>query len=190
MKFTNKDKDGALKGIFNAYLILILHIFLIAGIGFIVLFFKGFIEYLPWIFTGYAVFFIFIGYLLYIRVKNASNSLNNLMMLPAFQGRSVEIKLLGGLVSIKSDQTSGQKNIVALDMHKQSETLLLENPDNNYIKQLTYIAEMLEKNLITRDEYDHAKKQLFDPLKLNTIELNKIELNKVQLNKEQLETIL
>lgn len=160
MNFPIKDKDGTLKGIFIAYLILILHVVLLAIAGVVVLLFKGFIYYLPWIIAGCFIFFILLCYLFYVRMRYAKKSLNNVMGLPAFQGRPVEIKLFGGAISITSGQATTQKHIADLNISQQSETLLLENNENHQIKQLTQLAQMLEKDLITRDEYNRAKKTL------------------------------
>ena len=50
-----KSGQGLFKGVFVAYTILILHVLLVAAMGVLVLFFRGVVNYLPWIFAGAAV---------------------------------------------------------------------------------------------------------------------------------------
>lgn len=162
MKFSKKDKDGTFKGVFVAYFILILHIFLLAGAGIVVMLFRGFVQYLPWVFGGTSLLIVLGGYIFYRKAIQARRSLNDLMGLPAFQGRSVEVKLLGGLVSITADQIEGKQKNHLLAAPEQQGQVLLDHPEDMRMRQLTQLSEMLEKDLITRYEYDTAKERLFD----------------------------
>ncbi|MCW8801016.1 MAG: SHOCT domain-containing protein, partial [Desulfobacter sp.] len=97
MSIRKKDKDGLFKNIFAAYFILLLHVFLLAGIGLTVILFKGIYHYLPWIMGGIAIMVLAIAWLIYHRVRATSSSLSEVLGLPEFQDRAVEIRLLGGL---------------------------------------------------------------------------------------------
>ncbi|WP_054690371.1 hypothetical protein [Desulfosarcina cetonica] len=47
-----KEGDGLVKSVMLAYLILALHLLLIAGIAILVLFFRGVVNYMLWIVLG------------------------------------------------------------------------------------------------------------------------------------------
>ena len=73
---------------------------------------------------------------------------------PVFQGRSFEISFLGGLASLKV----GNPNKAAQLENRSSITKLqLEDPDAIRIRELT---ELVEKKLITLEEYHRMKKQI------------------------------
>ena len=62
----DNEKEGLFKGVFMAYTILILHVVLAAGLGLLVFFFSGMVQYMGWIFlTGLLILaasgFIFTG---------------------------------------------------------------------------------------------------------------------------------
>jgi len=64
-----KDDPGLIKGVATAYVILILHVILVAAVGLLVVFFRGVINYMLWIFIGFVIIMIASGYYLYRRSK-------------------------------------------------------------------------------------------------------------------------
>ena len=54
-----KQNDGVFKSVLMAYSVLVLHVLLIAGLGLLVLFFRGVIQYMIWIFLGGAAALLF-----------------------------------------------------------------------------------------------------------------------------------
>ncbi len=140
-----------------AHFILFLHIFLIAGLGFLVLFFRGIVFYLPWIFFGGAAALGAAGYLIYSRMKNEGKTLTEILSLPVFRGRSVEVSLLGGLASLK---VSAPQSPMAIDTEIIDPKRQLEDPATIHIRELTELVTLLDKKLITLDEYNIAKRKL------------------------------
>ena len=161
MQLKNKnDNDGVLKSIFTAYFILVLHIFLIAGLGILVLFFRGVVSYMLWIFLGGTGALVFMGYMMRKRMKEEGKSLAEMLSLPLFKGKTVEVSLLGGLASLKVENPENRKKI---DTQVLDRTGLLEDPETINIRELTELVRMLDKNLITIDEYNKAKQKIFNP---------------------------
>jgi len=152
--------DGVLKSIFTAYFILVLHICLIAGLGFLVLFFRGIVSYMLWIFLGGTAAVIFMGYRMKKRMKEEGKTLAEMLSLPLFKGKTIEVSLLGGLASfrIENPDTRGKINLPI-----SGQTSLLEDPETVHIRELAELVRLLDKNLITIDEYNKAKQKLFNP---------------------------
>ncbi|MBF0388768.1 MAG: SHOCT domain-containing protein [Desulfamplus sp.] len=186
MKFKPTDKEGVFKSLFAAYFVLLLHIFLVVGVGVTVVLFKGVYEYLPWILSGIAVLVIAIFWIFYLRIKQSSTDIHDVLSHPAFQNRNVEIKLLGGVATFKLSMppTVGD-NILLQD--GQSRKLLQEQTTANYNqdhhsdnqdytevfeqkhqnqghtnieRRLTELAALYNRGLINDEEYEMAKKQI------------------------------
>ena len=77
---------------------------------------------------------------------------------PMFNGRTVEISVLGGLASVKVGDGSG--GAPALENHSSIPYLQLEDPASIRLRELTELADLLKKNLITLDEYHEFKQQI------------------------------
>jgi hypothetical protein len=153
----SKDKDGLFKSVLLAYLILALHVLLIAGIGLLVLFFRGFVQYMIWIFLGCASLLAYSGYRFWRRMKTEGKTLAEMLHSPTFRGRSVEINLLGGIASFKLGAPDPR---LALPEDTSSPPRQLEDPDTARIRELSELARLLEKDLITLEEYHQAKRRL------------------------------
>lgn len=143
-----------------AHFVLFLHLFLIAGLGFLVLCFRGIIFYLPWLFFGGAVAMGAAGYLVYSRMKKEGKTLKEMMSLPMLRGRSVEVSLLGGLASLK---VSAPQNHPFLNTEIVEPKRQLEDSTTIHIRELTELVTLLDKKLITLDEYNKAKQRLLGP---------------------------
>ena len=156
----NKLKEGfdLSKGVFLAAFILILHIVLIAGLGLVVLFFRGFISYMIWIFLAGSAVIVVSAVLFYRRLKAEGKSLKDVINSPAFKGRSVEVSVMGGLASIK---VGAPGHPPALESQVVEPMLQLEDPDIVRTRELTELGRLLEKELITIEEFNLAKHRLF-----------------------------
>lgn len=153
-----KDGDGLFKSVFLAYMILALHVLLFAGLALLVLFLRGIVQYMIWIFLGGSALVFASAYVFYKRMKAEGKGLRDMLKSPLFQGRAVEISLLGGLASVKV----GQPQILpALDSGSGRKTAQLEDPETIHIRELSELARLLESDLITREEYNQAKAKLF-----------------------------
>ncbi len=153
-----KDGDSLFKGVMLAYFILVLHVLLFAGVGLMVIFFRGIINYMLWILIGGGVIIIAVVYYIYRRMKEEGKTLKETLSSPMFSGRPIEVSILGGLASFKMGRPG---NIPALGNDQSKQFLQLEDSSAMRIRELTEIANLLENNLITRDEYNKAKQQIF-----------------------------
>jgi hypothetical protein len=151
-----KESDGLLKSVLMAYLVLALHVLVIAMICILVIFFRGIVNYMLWIFLAITLLILGSGYYFYRRMRAEGKNLREMMRSPLFAGRSVEVSFMGGFASIKLNQQGD--HLPALDAPPA--TLQLEDPETQRIRQLTELARLLEKDLISREEYDTAKQQL------------------------------
>jgi len=156
----NKEGDSLVKSVLLAYFILALHVLLIAGMAILVIFFRGVVNYLLWIFLGGMVLIGFSALYFVRRMRAEGRSLREMLRNPMFNGRSLEVSLLGGMATVKLGQTSQPPAIghdVAIDIPR------LEDPDasrRREVSELAELARLLEKDLITVDEFNKAKRHL------------------------------
>jgi len=154
--FPKKSGDGVLKSVFTAYLILVLHVALLAGLGLLVLFFRGVVQYMLWIFLAGAVLIAASGYLFWRRMKAEGKNLREMLRSPTFAGRSVEVSLLGGLASLRL----GRPEQPALPPGEGSADRQLPWEGQHPVQELAELARLKEDGLLTADEYERAKQKL------------------------------
>lgn len=159
MKSNNTNqKEGLFKSIALAYAVLIMHLVLAAGLGLVVIFFGGLAQNFIWIFLSGMVLLALSAYLFYRRLRREGRSLKEAMHSPVFQGRSVEISFLGGMAALKLGAPTGNDALNALEGSEPP--LLLEDPESVRVKEIEALARLLEKELITPEEYAAAKAKL------------------------------
>jgi hypothetical protein len=158
-------KDTEISNIANSLVlassILIFHVLLLAGLGILVLFFSGIVNYIFWIFLAGSALITGSVYLFFRYMKKeGGTAFLKIMSLPELKGKNVEVNLLGGLASFKiaSDQTNPQE----IETNRIPSVRQLEDPSSRRLRELTELARMLEKNLITLDEYHQMKKSLLN----------------------------
>lgn len=141
---SDPENSGIIKNIFTGYLILILHVVLLVVLGFFIIFFRGLVQYMPWILGGGLVLVASILLWLYIRYRRHRNNSIQHVRSP---GRGVEISLLGGLASMRvggSPQADGWSG---------SEPLQLEEPQVSRMRSLERLMDMYNHDLISRAEF-------------------------------------
>jgi predicted membrane metal-binding protein len=162
MVWKKKEGDGLFKGVLLAYFILALHVLLIAGVAVLVLFFRGVVNYMLWIFLGgialigWAVFYFF------RRMRAEGRSLREMLKNPIFSGRSVEVSILGGMATLKLGRPS---RMPAIDHEAAGDIPRLEGPEiprRREVSELAELARLLEKDLITVEEFNKAKQNLLN----------------------------
>lgn len=153
------EGTGLFKGVFMAYVILVLHVLLVASLGCLVLFFSGFIHYMLWIFLGCSAVILFAGYRTFKRMREEGSSLYRMMNAPAFQGKDLEVSLLGGFATFRVGN-SGMDGSHLLEAGGAASPPQLEDPATARIRRLGELAQLLEKGLITPEEYNTAKQDL------------------------------
>lgn len=158
-KRENRKTNGLYKGVATAYLILILHIFLIAAMGLLVIFFGSIIKYMFWIFLGAAAVIVVSGFYFYRRMKRQGRQLKDTLNSPAFKGRSVEISFLGGLASLR---VGGNDQRPMLDTDHIESTRQLEDPESMRIRKLSELVKLYENELISAEEFSTLKSRIIN----------------------------
>jgi hypothetical protein len=159
----SNEKPGAelFRGVMLAHLILGLHLALVALIGLVVIFFGGIARYWAWILLGGLVLVGGSGYVFYRRLKaQGRNALRDLKGVSMPAGGSLEVSFMGGLASVKFARP-GPPGADALP--PPASVPLLEDAGTQRVRELTSLAQMYERQLITREEFDRAKAALFTP---------------------------
>jgi hypothetical protein len=152
-----KKEPGLFKGVMLAYFILILHVILAAAMGLLVIFFRGVIMYMPWIFLGGATIILTSSYVLYRKLKSQGKSLWETLNSPMLQGKSFEVSLLGGLASFKV----GREDHSQITIAPVAAPPRLEDATSMRLRELTELARLLENDLITPEEYNRVKRRIF-----------------------------
>lgn len=150
---------GLFKGVSLAYLILILHVLLIAAVGLLVIFFRGVVNYMLWIFLGFILMILVSGYLFYRRMKHRGRQLQDTLKTPAFDGRAVEISLLGGLASFRIGES---KSPPALTLEGTESIPQLEDAESMRLRKLSELAKLYENGLISDEEFNTIKNRIMD----------------------------
>jgi hypothetical protein len=153
-----KDSDGLMKSVMMAYLILVLHVVLLMGLGILVFFFRGIIHYMLWIVLFGAAAILASGYWFYRRMKAEGRSLRDTLNSPLFRNKTVEVSLLGGLAQFRVGQSNGPP---LLGDGQSDSTQQLEWSGESQVQELTELARLLQSGLITPDEYEQAKQKIF-----------------------------
>ena len=154
----DKNTPSLFRGVMLAYFILILHVLLIAVLGIMVIFFRGIVHYMIWIFLGGTIAIAASAYYFYKRIKAQGKTVKDILSSPLLSGKSVEVSFLGGMASLKIDR-SGAPSPPAIE---SSPTVpKLEDAKEKRIRELTELARKLENDLISPDEYDKAQKKIF-----------------------------
>lgn len=156
-----QEHAGIFKGVAAAYLILILHAVFIALLGCLVLFFRGMVQYMLWIFIGGTGLITYSGYRVYKRMKQEQRNFSDLLRLPMLNGNRVEVSFLGGIASVKVESPGSKALPVSSISYDASEIpRQLEAPGLSRVQELTELANLYEKQLITLEEYETTKKQI------------------------------
>ena len=121
-----------------AYVILILHVLLMLGLGLLVIFFRGVLQYMLWIFLIGTAVVVASGVYFYRRMKTKGRTLKQTLSSPMFAGRPVEVSFLGGMASLRVG-IPGHVN--GLDTGHLNSKRQLEDPSSVRIRELTQLAQ-------------------------------------------------
>lgn len=159
MRQKPKNKEGLFKGVMMAHLVLLLHLLLFAGMGLVVAFVGGVMQYMVWIFLAGMTAVALSAYLIFRRMRREGRSIADTLRSPMFRGRSVEVSLLGGLATMRLDSGNADPAVE----NNAGTPMQLEDPETARIREITSLAQLLEKELITPDEFARAKQRLLRP---------------------------
>jgi hypothetical protein len=152
------EEDSHFKSVLMAYFILALHVLLVAGLIMLVIFFRGIINYMIWIFIGGSAVILASGYHFYKRLQKDGKTLGEMMSSSRLGSSPIEVSFLGGIASFKIGRPGSTP---ALSSEAGGQPLQqLEDPATVRIRELTELVRLLEDNLITLDEYNKVKQQI------------------------------
>ena len=161
-KKNSHQGENLFKAVMMTHVILFLHLLIIVGIVLMVIFFRGIAQHFWWVLLGAALLFLLSAFIIIRHIKsNGKRILNDLENSSLYQDRGFEVSFLRGLVSLKMGRSDGLKSI---DNGSTTTKLQLEDPETVRIRDLTELARMYEKDLITAEEYDRAKNQIMKSL--------------------------
>jgi ABC-type multidrug transport system fused ATPase/permease subunit len=153
----NNNNESLFKSVMLAHLILALHLLLLGILVVLIFFFGWLVTHLFWIILGILLISGLVSYLVFRRLRREGRSLREALRSPMFEGRSVEIDLFGGMASFRLGPPSDPK---ALEYGNKNQLLSLEDPELTRMREIAELAELLEKNLITPEEYTAAKRKI------------------------------
>lgn len=151
-------EDGTVSGVTAGYIVVLLHVALALLVGFIVLFFGGLYKYMIWILVGTLVIVGGSCWYFWHRLKQQGEALKDLMDSPVVRGRAFEVKLLGGVASLKvgapgEGSVEGPMTIE----HNTVTAPQLEDPETMKRRELEKLVQMRRDELITQDEFEQLK---------------------------------
>ena len=154
--------ENLFKAVIMTHIILLLHLFIIVGLVLMVIFLRGVTQYTLWVFLGATGLFMLSSLIIYWRIKSKGKKLlHDIENSSLYQGRSFEVSFLKGLASLKFGQPDDLK---AIENPSSEVKFQLEGPETVRIRELTELARMYEKDLITSEEYNRAKRQILKSL--------------------------
>lgn len=152
------NREGLFKGIAAAYFILLLHVLLIVALGLIVIFFTSIAHYLFWILLGGMTLLGLSAYLFWRKLRREGESLRTTLQMPTFRDREVEISLLGGMASMRLGPPAERKSLSPVNTENRP---MLEDPQARHVREIQALADLLEKKLLSQEEFDQAKQLIF-----------------------------
>jgi hypothetical protein len=151
------------KSVLLAYFILALHVLLIAGVAILVLFFRGVVNYMLWIFLGGVVLIGISAFYFIRRMRAEGRSLGEMLKNP-----NVQRAIRGGEPAGRNGhrQTGPARPAAGNRTRCGCGHPPSRRPGgtsrNRDVSELAELARMLEKDLITVDEFNKAKRHLLN----------------------------
>jgi len=159
--FKRKTGDNHLiSSLLFASAVLLFHVLLLAGIGLVVLMFRGIVHYFVWILLGGGLLIGAGLFIIYRHLQKEKSVIARMLESPEFKGRRVEVNFLGGLASFKIDHDEHSPPAIAGDSTAPRQ---LDSPGSMRVRELSELARLLEKDLISPEEYERAKDSLLNP---------------------------
>lgn len=158
-----KSSSGLFSSIFLTHLVLVLHGLVIVGLALLVVFFRGVVNYLPWIVGGGILLVLLSAWYAWYRLRRSQKGLRDLLNDPVLQGRAVEISFLGGVASLRLGQPgSAHVEVPVLEAPAYDPAPQLEDPESQRLRELSRLVKLREAGHISDEEYDILKKGFFD----------------------------
>lgn len=155
-----KEDKGLFSGVMVAYLVLLLHVLLLVLVGVAVVFFRGVVEYMPWILGGGFALILLSGYLFFRKFRKNAEKLREVLSDPVFRDRAVEVKLFGGVASLRLGQPTASANSTEPILLDRVPVMQLEDPEAQRLRRLDQLVRLLDQGLISTEEFARLKDEL------------------------------
>ncbi len=149
------ESNSIYRNIVTAFLILIMHVLLVGGIGMLIFFISGIINHMVWVIVGISCASAG-GYWIYKRMKSDVRELKNFAG-DSFKGRDIEVSFLRGVATFKVSANRDEKRTGSIPLERPRQ-LTGAGPED--VKTLSELAHLYEKKLITLEEYNRVKKKI------------------------------
>ncbi len=156
----NFDELGLTKSVILAFIILFFHIGILLLVALLAVFFGFITKYFAWILLGLGLVIAGTIYYILYSLKKNQKGIAEILSMPEFKGKTVEVRILGGLASLKVDDSRASAHL--LEYEGGPETRYLESPDSSRVRELSELARLLENKMITPEEYQQAKNKIFN----------------------------
>lgn len=157
------SKKNEFSGLFQAimlgHLILVLHILVLAGMGVLIIFFRGLVTYMPLILVAGLTLLAAAAYYVFRHLKRRGIGLKEIMDTPALSGKCIEIKLLGDMASIKIDSHGGNRSLPAAKPALHAPLQEAQKPAR--VIELPELTRDIERDPIHPGVHNTAKRKFF-----------------------------
>ncbi|MFU8768753.1 MAG: SHOCT domain-containing protein [Desulfotignum sp.] len=162
MTLKKTDKEGLFKNLSIAYLILLFHVVLLAGIAIFVILIKGFFQYLPWIMAGAGLVVILFGWIVFRQMRKNSSHIQDVLSSESLRDRDVEISFMGGLAAFKIQAKENTDRLLEYPGPDRlsAETRLIETEADRAEREINQLTALYEKNLISKEAFEKAKQTI------------------------------
>jgi len=158
MKINDEQNKSFFSGVILGYLVLILHILLMIGLGFAVVVIKGIYDFRWLILAGGVAIIVGSAFYFYRYFQQHKQKISDLMADPVFNDRTVEISFMGGMATLKLGHKD--ENLQLIQANDETQVKQLEAPKSVQLQELSELTRMLEDDLITREEFLKLKKDI------------------------------
>jgi len=158
MKLNDEQNKSLFSGVMLGYIVLLLHILLMIGLGFTVIVIKGIYDFRWLILLAGIALIGGSGYYFYHYFQEHKKRISDLISDPAFNDRTFEISLMGGMATLKLGHKDDSIRLIGTDSENQFKQL--EEPKSIQLKELSKLNRMLDEELITREEFLQLKKEI------------------------------
>jgi len=153
-----RAETSLLGSVFLAYGIVLLHLSLIALAVLLVLVVNGVANYFLWLVLGGLALVCGGAWLFLKKMVAQRQALRELLQLPEFRGKTIEISLFGGAAALKVDGRADRA--VDVKALSTSATPLLENGLTARLDGLGELSRLYENGTITEEEFHQLKQEL------------------------------
>ena len=158
MKLNVEQDKSVFSGVMLGYLVLVLHILLMVGLGVTVVLIKGIYDFRWLILVAGIALLGWSGYYFYRYFQQHKQKLSDLMSDPAFANRTLEISLTGGMATMRIGHKDD--NIKLIHADTEPEIKQLESSESIQLKELSKLGRLLDDELIAREEFLRLKQDI------------------------------